>query len=156
MNIIEIQYQLYKEIAVDEGKLFKLKTSDVAGEVTTLAAEETGLKKETSVVYGGGNQFMQAVGNGIVSKGVVSSNIGTGGQISVMVDKMIYDLKLRTNTFCHIKPNTWNIQGSSLNAGLSLGWLKSNILIEKDFLTLTKMAGEITPGSVMGLSFYLI
>ena len=152
MNIIEIQYQLYKEIAVDKGKLFKLKTSDVAGEVTTLA----GLKKGTSVVYGGGDQFMQVVGNGIVSKGVVSSNIGTGGQISVMVDKMIYDLKLSTKIFCHIKPNTWNIQGSSLNAGLSLGWLKSNILIEKDFLTLTKMAGEITPGSVMGLSFYLI
>lgn len=78
--------------------------------------------------FGGGDQFMQAVGNGIVSPGVVSSNIGTGGQIAVMVDKPAYDSQLRTNTFCHIQPNTWNIQGSILNSGLSMGWLKSNIL----------------------------
>ncbi|MBD1379386.1 xylulokinase [Metabacillus arenae] len=120
---------------------------EIAGEITTCAAKETGLKKGTPVVFGGGDQFMQAVGNGIIFPGIVSSNIGTGGQIAVMVDKPAYDSQLRTNTFCHIKPNTWNIQGSSLNSGLSLNWLKSNILRENDFRALTKMAEKIAPGS---------
>jgi xylulokinase len=120
---------------------------DVAGEVTERVARETGLKKGTPVVFGAGDQFMQAVGNGLISPGLVSSNIGTGGQIAAMVDRPVYDHKLRTNTFCHIKPNTWNIQGSSLNAGLSLEWLKSNILKEKDVLTLENMAEKVAPGS---------
>lgn len=120
---------------------------EVAGEITTCAAEETGLQKGTPVVFGGGDQFMQAVGNGIVFPSIVSSNIGTGGQIAVMVDKPVYDPQLRTNTFCHIQSNTWNIQGSSLNSGLSLGWLKSNILRENSFQTLTNMAEAIVPGS---------
>ncbi|GAA3331516.1 hypothetical protein GCM10020331_088410 [Ectobacillus funiculus] len=97
---------------------------EVAGEITTCAAEETGLQKGIPVVFGGGDQFMQAVGNGIVFPGIVSSNIGTGGQIAVMAEKPVYDPQLRTNTFCHIHPDTWNIQGSSLNSGLSLSWLK--------------------------------
>ncbi|WP_342046834.1 xylulokinase [Bacillus sp. OTU530] len=120
---------------------------EVAGEITTCAAEETGLQKGIPVVFGGGDQFMQAVGNGIVFPGIVSSNIGTGGQIAVMVEKPAYDPQLRTNTFCHIHPDTWNIQGSSLNSGLSLGWLKSNVLRANDFQTLTKMAETIAPGS---------
>jgi xylulokinase len=120
---------------------------DIAGEVTERVARETCLKKGTPVVFGAGDQFMQAVGNGLISPGLVSSNIGTGGQIAVMVDRTAYDQKLRTNTFCHIKPNTWNIQGSSLNAGLSLQWLKSNILKENDVHLLENMAGKVAPGS---------
>jgi xylulokinase len=120
---------------------------NIAGEVATLASKETGLKKGTPVVFGGGDQFMQAIGNGIVSPGIVSSNIGTGGQIAVMVEQPLYDQQLRTNTFCHIRPNTWNIQGSSLNSGLSLDWLKTNILKENDFQALTKNAQKVEPGS---------
>lgn len=120
---------------------------DVAGGVTERVARETGLKKGTPVVFGAGDQFMQAVGNGLISPGLVSSNIGTGGQLAVMVNRPAYDQKLRTNTFCHIKPNTWNIQGSSLNAGLSLEWLKSNILKEKEVQTLENMAEKVAPGS---------
>lgn len=120
---------------------------DLASEVTEQASRETGLKKGTPVVFGAGDQFMQAVGNGLVSPGIVSSNIGTGGQIAAMVDRPVYDPKLRTNTFCHIKPNTWNIQGSSLNAGLSLEWLKTSILKIKDVNLLENMARSVAPGS---------
>jgi xylulokinase len=120
---------------------------DIAGEVTDPASKETGLPKGIPVVFGGGDQFMQAVGNGLVYPGMVSANIGTGGQIAAMTDQPLYDSKLRTNTFCHIKPNTWNIQGSSLTSGLSLEWLKTNILNEKDFETLEEMAASVAPGS---------
>ncbi|MED1203038.1 xylulokinase [Heyndrickxia acidicola] len=120
---------------------------DIAGEVTERAARETGLPEGIPVVFGGGDQFMHAVGNGLVYPGMVSSNIGTGGQIAAMTDQPLYDSKLRTNTFCHVKPNTWNIQGSSLNSGLSLEWLKTNILKEKDFGTMEAMAAGVPPGS---------
>ena len=51
------------------------KPYDIAGEVT----EE--IAKETPVVYGGGDQPMQVIGNGIVEVGQVSLTIGTGGQV---------------------------------------------------------------------------
>ncbi|WP_332634209.1 xylulokinase [Halalkalibacter flavus] len=121
---------------------------EIAGEVTREAANQTYLTEQTPVVFGGGDQFMQAIGNGVVTPGVISSNIGTGGQIAVMVNKPLYDVELRTNTFCHIAPNSWNIQGSSLNSGLSLRWLKEKILQKEDnFKTLTARTEKIKPGS---------
>jgi len=130
---------------------------DPAGEVTREAASETGLMKGTPVVYGGGDQPMQAVGNGIISPGVVSSTIGTGGQIFTPVDKPLYDKELRTHTFCSALPGVWSIMGASLSAGLSLRWLRDNILSGLDFKGMDAGAEKLSPGSG-GLLFlpYLI
>ncbi|MCM3270846.1 xylulokinase [Paenibacillus elgii] len=120
---------------------------DLAGYVTEKAALETGLKVNTPVVYGGSDQCMQAVGNGIVAPGIVSLNIGTGGQVSTMLEQPLYDEECRMNTFNHIFPNTWNIQGSSLNSGLSVKWLKDNVLHLRDFDEMTELASRAAPGS---------
>lgn len=130
---------------------------DISGEVTGNVAEETGLLKGTPVVCGGGDQPMQAIGNGIVIPGVVSSTIGTGGQIFTPIGKPLYDKELRTHTFCNAIPGTWNIMGASLSAGLSLQWLRDNILSGMDYKTMDNEAGKLPPGSG-GLIFlpYLI
>jgi xylulokinase len=119
----------------------------IAGEVTGSAETETGLKKGTLVVYGGGDQPMQAVGNGIVEPGLVSSTIGTGGQIFTLAQEPIYDRKLRTHTFSNAVPNTWNILGASLCAGLSLRWLRENIIAKTRYDELDKAAELLPPGS---------
>jgi xylulokinase len=130
---------------------------DISGEVTSKAASETGLLKGTPVVFGGGDQPMQAIGNGIVLPGIVSSTIGTGGQIFTPIDKPLYDKALRTHTFCNAMPGTWNIMGASLSAGLSLQWLRDNILTGTDFKTMDNEAEKLPAGSD-GLIFlpYLI
>lgn len=125
---------------------------DIAGIVTREVSGETGLAPGIPVAFGGGDQPMQAVGNGIVSPGIVSSTIGTGGQIFTPIDKPLYDKELRTHTFCNAVPGTWNIMGASLCAGLSLKWLKENILQETDFNSMGRKA-EMIPAGSEGLIF---
>jgi len=118
-----------------------------AGKITKKASLETGLKAGTSVVTGGGDQPMQAVGNGIISTGTVSSTIGTGGQIYTPVETPIYDEKLRTHTFCSAISGKWNLIGGTLSAGLSLKWLKESVLDCKSFAELDEGAANVPAGS---------
>lgn len=120
---------------------------DIAGTVTSLAAGETNLKPGTKVVFGGGDQPMQAVGNGIVSSGTVSSTIGTGSIIFTASDKPIYDKKLRMHTFSNAVPDVWSVMGATLCGGLSLRWLKDNITKNTDYKSIDKIAGILPPGS---------
>lgn len=131
--------------------------TDIAGEITGQVAQETGLQKGTPVVYGGGDQPMQAVGNGIVEPGQVSLTIGTGGQVLSIIPEPIYDKELRTHTFCNAVPGTWNIMGAHLAAGLSLSWLNQNILSDLSYEEVNSLVESIQPGSE-GLIFlpYLI
>jgi len=103
-------------------------SQEVAGYILAEVARNTGLLEGIPVVYGGGDQSMQAVGNGVIKPGILSSTIGTGGQLFTTIDKFTYDPKLRVHTFCHAIPNSYHLQGAILSAGLSLKWLKENIL----------------------------
>ncbi len=103
-------------------------SQEVAGYLLAEVARNTGLLEGIPVVYGGGDQSMQAVGNGVIRPGILSSTIGTGGQLFITVDKFTYDPKLRIHTFCHAIPNTYHLLGAILSAGLSLKWLRENIL----------------------------
>jgi len=107
-------------------------SQEVAGYLHVEAARDTGLLERIPVVYGGGDQSMQAVGNGVIRPGILSSTIGTGGQLFITVDKFTYDPKLRIHTFCHAIPNSYHLLGAILSAGLSLKWLRENILCASD------------------------
>ncbi len=120
---------------------------DVAGYVTEACASETGLKVGIPVVYGAGDQQAQSIGNGAVSEGVTIANIGTGGQISTFLSEDKYDLELRTHTFCHGINGAYTIFGASLCSGLSLKWLKDNILNMDKFDDMSENAAEISAGS---------
>ncbi|MEA2087495.1 MAG: xylulokinase [Candidatus Caldatribacteriota bacterium] len=107
-------------------------SQEVAGYLLAEAVRDIGLLEGTPVVYGGGDQSMQAIGNGVIRPGILSSTIGTGGQLFITVDKFTYDPKLRIHTFCHAIPNTYHLLGAILSAGLSLKWLRENILQTPD------------------------
>ena len=107
-------------------------SQEVAGYLFAEAARDIGLLEGIPVVYGGGDQSMQAVGNGVIRPGILSSTIGTGGQLFITVDKFTYDPKLRIHTFCHAIPNSYHLLGAILSAGLSLKWLRENILHTPD------------------------
>lgn len=130
---------------------------EVAGTLTEDAAMICGLKKGTPVVYGGADQPMQALGNGVISQGQVTATIGTSGQLFSPVLSPLKDPKLRVHTFCNAVPNTWYTLGAMMSAGLSLTWLNKNVLEDKELSVIVKYAGEIPVGSE-GLIFlpYLI
>jgi xylulokinase len=120
---------------------------EIAGTLTASAAYAAGLKEGIPIVYGGGDQQMQALGNGLISSGMASVTIGTGGQVYTPVDAPVYDKAHRLHTFCSAMPEMWCLMGASLSAGLSLSWLSENILDGMDFNTFNAEAEKITAGS---------
>ncbi|GLX70968.1 xylulokinase [Paenibacillus glycanilyticus] len=120
---------------------------EIAGYVTKQAESESCFKAGTPVVFGGADQAMQAVGNGIIEPGDLSVTIGTGGQLFTTIDQPVYDKKLRTHTYAHAVPSRWYLLGATMSAGLSLKWLASQVLKVHDYKALDRKANEVSPGS---------
>lgn len=121
--------------------------TDVHGTLTAVAAADLGLCPGIPVVYGGGDQPMQAIGNGILSPGCVSITLGTGGQIFAPVGSPVYDQKLRTHTFCHAPKDTWYVMGAILNCCLAQNWFFDKVLDARDYGKMHELASKVAPGS---------
>ncbi len=121
-------------------------TADAVGTVSRQAAQETGLLESTIVVAGGGDQVMQGIGNGVVTPGVASSNIGTAGQLSYRSDEPVVNPTLATNTFTSYKPDQWLVMGAIMNAGVTLKWFNS-LFESADYNDVERMVSSVKPGS---------
>ena len=128
-------------------------STETAGYVTSEASNETGLKKGIPVIFGSGDQSALLIGNGVYKEGMLASNIGTGGTMAAWSQKDIYDEKLRTHTFCNAYDKSYVVFGAILGGGISMRWLRDNILRAKDYEEMTSWAEEIAPGS--GGMFFL-
>lgn len=126
---------------------------DVAGTVCAEAKKEIGLSTKTLVVFGGGDQPMQSLGNGVYRPGTITSTIGTSGQILAVSNKPISNPECNTHVFCHVKPNTWYGLGAVLSAGLSLKWLKNTFKTKTSYNELVNHKVEKIPPGCEGLVF---
>ncbi|HJH55012.1 xylulokinase [Brachyspira hyodysenteriae] len=122
---------------------------EISGSITEKASKETGLEIGVKVSYGGADQVMQAIGNGIINTNTASITIGTGGQILMPIDKPIYDKKnMASHTFNFLFPNTWYYLGAALSSGLALKWAKNNFGNENEtFKNIDFKVKDINPGS---------
>ncbi|MBD3177678.1 MAG: xylulokinase [Armatimonadia bacterium] len=119
---------LLNKIDLDPSVLPEVHESPVASAVISgEAAELMGLKPGTPVVGGGGDQAAGAVGNGIVSQGIVSSTLGTSGVLFAFLEEPLVDPELRTHTFCHAVPGKWHVMGVMLSAGGSFRWIRDTL-----------------------------
>jgi xylulokinase len=133
---------------IDRGLLPPIhESAEIAGEITSQAASDTGLKAGTPVVFGGSDQSCQALGHGIIDPGSISCTIGTGGQIFAALDAPEYDPELRLHLFCHALPDRWHQLAATLSAGLSLKWLRGLLTPGESFQSLADSAAKIPPGS---------
>lgn len=119
----------------------------IAGALRGEAAQALGLRPGIPVVYGGGDQACQAVGNGILRPGDLSATIGTGGQLLAPLTQPTYDAQLRLHSYCHVVPATWYLMAAILSAGLALRWLRDNLFPGADYPTLADRAATMAPGA---------
>jgi xylulokinase len=96
----------------------------VTGEISPVAAEETGLRAGTPIVGGGGDQAAQAVGVGAVNPGIVALTLGTSGVVFAPTVEPVVEEKGRLHSFCHALPDRWHLMGVMLSAGGSLRWFR--------------------------------
>ncbi|MDR1107996.1 MAG: xylulokinase [Spirochaetaceae bacterium] len=118
----------------------------VVGRVSAAAAAETGLAEGTPVVSGGGDQVMQAIGNGAIQSGQATVNIGSSGQVCFQSDRAVANPALTTNTFCGYGRGRWIVMGATMTAGLSLKWL-NRLFAGADFQQLDDEAAALPPGA---------
>lgn len=154
---------LLSALNLDESLLPEVfESEDITGRLTPAAAEELGLSTDCLVVGGAGDCAAGAVGNGIVSAGLLSTSIGTSGVMFVHSDEVKIDPAGRVHTFCHAVRGRWHMMGVNLSSGGSLQWFRNALcgaLIDKaksegrDVYDLLTDEAARTPVGAEGLFF---
>lgn len=106
-------------------------TTTPFGMVTAKVAKITGVPAGTPV-YGGSDQSMAALGNGLTGEGDTAIAVSTGGQFLVIAKKGHIDPKRRLHTLNHALPDIGLYMAATLSAGFSLKWFKNEITGYKD------------------------
>jgi xylulokinase len=120
---------------------------EICGRISAEGAAATGLKVDTPVAAGAGDQGAGAVGMGILAPGSVSATIGTSGVVFAATAKPTLDPKGRLHTFCHAAPGIWHVMGVTNGAGLSFRYLKDTFFPTSTYDELTALAADVAPGS---------
>ncbi|MCC5831058.1 MAG: xylulokinase [Phycisphaeraceae bacterium] len=100
---------------------------EITGRLHREGAKALGLKEGTPVVGGSGDQPAGAVGNGIVSTGIVSATLGTSGVVFAHADEPTYDPGGRVHTMCAAVAGKWCVFGCMLSAGGSFQWFRNHM-----------------------------
>ena len=124
-----------------------LEGSQVTGEITSEAAEATGLLAGTPVVAGGGDQAAQAVGVGAVRPGIVALTLGTSGVVFASTESCLIEPEGRLHAFCHAVADRWHLMGVMLSAAGSLQWYRDTVAPSSSFEDLMTEAAAVPSGS---------
>src|SRR3954465_13548152 len=120
--------RLLELLGIDPALMPRLHESyEVTGKISASVAKELGLIAGIPVVGGAGDQPAGAVGNGIVSSGIVSATLGTSGVVFAHSDQPTLDPKGRVHTMCHAVPGKWCVFGCMLSAGGSFQWFRNQL-----------------------------
>jgi xylulokinase len=102
-------------------------SEEPTGTLTPTAAKLLGLTTDCIVVGGAGDCAANAVGTGVVSKGTLSTSIGTGAVMFVHSDEVTIDPLGRLHTFCHAVRGKWHMMGVNLAGGGCLQWFRNRL-----------------------------
>ena len=120
---------------------------ETTGEVSTEAAELTGLSSGIPVVAGGGDQSAQAIGVGAVRPGTIAVTLGTSGVVFAATEAPLIESQGRLHAFCHAVAGRWHLMGVMLSAAGSLQWYRDKFACERNFEELVGEASQIPAGS---------
>ena len=115
-------------LRIDKSLLPRLyESQEVSGALSAVGAAALGLRPGTPVVGGGGDQAAGAVGNGIVTAGIVSATLGTSGVVFAHSEQPTRDPRGRVHTMCHAVAGKWCVFGCMLSAGGSFQWFRNQL-----------------------------
>ena len=145
---------LLSKLELDPGLLPRCYEShQVTGQLLPEVAELLGLTTDCVVVGGAGDCAANAVGTGVVERGIVSTSIGTSGIMFVHSDSMEFDPQGRLHTFCHAVDGKWHMMGVSLTGGGAMQWFRESLCQELGKSTdvvlqkLNEEAAQVAAGS---------
>lgn len=120
---------------------------EVAGRVTAEAAAATGLAAGTPVAYGGADQAMHSVGNGVFSEDAAMATTGSSGQVMLVSRRLPATSGQPIHTFRHVSPGHVYGLAGVLSAGNAMTWYRSQLLGDTPFDDLNNWAAQVPAGS---------
>ncbi len=115
-----------EELGFDREKLPDIyQCHHVIGEVTSRAADQTGLAIGTPVVAGGLDACCGTLGAGVITVGQTQEQGGQAGGMSICVDSAIAHPKLILGF--HVVPDLWLLQGGTVGGGGAIKWFKQEL-----------------------------
>ncbi|MHA1669816.1 MAG: FGGY-family carbohydrate kinase [Promethearchaeota archaeon] len=131
---------------------------EIIGELSSEASNDLGLKQNTPVILGGGDQQCAALGLGVVEKGQAKVTTGTGTFVDYVIDeptRVAGDFPIFT--YPHLIKGRWVLEGVMPGTGTMFQTYAKNFSqlqvkeceeLNKDvYDTLTKEAEQAPPGS---------
>ena len=108
-----------------------IKVTDLAGYLTTQAAEELGLAEGTPVFGGGGDASLIGVGAGCVHPGQTHIYSGTSGWVSTVVAKQLVDPSYMIASPVGAISGCYNYVADMETAGKCLEWVKDHLALDE-------------------------
>jgi D-xylulose kinase len=124
--------ELLDKLGIPDSKLPEvLPSGSFVGELTTSAANDTGLPPEVHVYTGGGDQQCAALGCGVIKPGRVKATTGTGSFVLAYSDEVRLD-KPQRRVLCsaHVLEGACIIEASIFTTGAAYRWLRNNFAKE--------------------------
>ena len=118
--------------------------TDIAGELSTQAAEALGLRADTPVAAGGGDAATGAVGIGAISDGASFLSLGTSGQLFVATSAYRPNPDQLVHAYCHTVPGMWFQMAAMLNGARPMQWFADVTGVALS--TLLAEASNVCPG----------
>lgn len=145
-------------IGISEDQLPELKPSGTpVGNITSEAAEETGLHIDTIVSTGAYDQAANAIGTGNIEPGIITETTGGALAIVATTDRIVLDSMRRVPCHHHAVEGKYFLQPWCPTAGAILKWYRDNFgLLEVEVANkigvdpydlLTLEASKVRPGS---------
>jgi autoinducer-2 kinase len=126
------------------------------GEVTALAAAQTGLRAGTPVVTGGADTQLGLLGAGVRAD-EFAVLAGTFWQNTMLTGTPLIDPAIRLRTLCHVTPGEWMLEGIGFYCGMAMRWYRDAFCEAEataargrgvdPYVVMEENAAKIPPGS---------
>lgn len=131
-NVVKLEWdqELFEMLKLSEYiDLFPdpLFSDEIVGELSEEAARALGLPRDVKVLAGMGDRQAEVIGAGIFESTRVEESTGTGSTTATMVDKPLFDDKMRFSVGASPIRNTWVIEAGMSTAGAILRWFRDQV-----------------------------
>jgi len=146
--------ELLELTGISPGLLPELKrATDIAGNLTPNAALALGLRADTVVVVGCGDEHASCLGAGVIEPGVVADIMGTAEPVCVPANAPVFDPSHLVETHCHAHPDRWLLENPGWVSGGNYRWFRDEFFAKcggpesVSYETLNAEAETAPPGS---------
>jgi xylulokinase len=117
--------ELCERFAVSMARLAPLRpATDILGTLRPALAEQLGLRPQTLVTVGTGDEHAACLGAGVVTPGLVCDIAGTAEPVCAASPEPVFDSSGLVETHCHAHPDLWLLENPGFVSGANYRWFR--------------------------------